>query len=296
MLHLKWTKSDNTRYPDFGFKIMAAFLAANAVILFEEKPNLLFILSNKGFYIASAVSTIFAYLVIELVIGISKWLDQRHPWHAPTKTRPGLQFAFAVLLPIVPLFIAASIYFHLHGINVFDTVYCRRYIPIIGLLLTVLSGYLYYCATNGKNTTAKEKPAKRNLSSVKSLPLPAEQIAYLFASDKNCFVVNFDGLKLGWELTLKESMQLLPATHFCRINRALVINRNAIATIEEVNAKQTRILIKTAIFSKISPAEKASWMLTETSPSFRENSAFKQWYLAEDSALSANHPTPSIEQ
>lgn len=277
MLNIKLPYYGQIPYPGPIFKLVAAVISANIVILYEEKPPLLFILSNQGFYIASAISCVFAYIIIDVVFFLTTWLDFKFPWAPYYNKRLLLQFLLGVFAPVFPLFLGASLYFYVNNINVFETVYVKRYIPMIILLLTCLSAYLQYYWAKEKGFKKKVSALQANLNAPNVLSVDATTIAYLFAEDKNYYAVDFKGNKVGWELTIKETIPLLPSKMFFRINRSMVINRNAIEMIEVINPKQTAIFIKTAIYAGLSEAQK-SGRITEARPSARLNTVFKRWY------------------
>ena len=270
--------TDNqVKYPGHIFKIPAAIFVANAVILYEEKPAIEIILSNKGFYIASLFSSLIAYLAIRFVFWITRKLDHHYPWHRNYSKRLLLQFFCAVVLLILPLFIAAFIYFSAHKIHILNTVYMRRYIPIIFLLLMVLSLYLHYCWEN-RNRAKKIPKSLFAKARPMALQLPFEEIAYLYTADKNCYAVNFYGEKIYWNLTLERSLAHFPENLFCKVHRSLVVNIKAIEEVVVIDAKRTTIML-------FSPLQRLGFTIApllikkQIRPSARENAAFKKWYV-----------------
>lgn len=278
MSKLNLPLASNIAYPGPAFKITAAILAANAVILFEEKPVLSIILSNRGFYIASVFSCIVAYFAIRLVFWITCLLDHHAPWYKNYNKRLLWQLFLGVVTPVLPLFMAATIYFSCQHVNVLDTVYVRRYIPLILLLLIALSAYLHYVWE--KKHRAKKVPKSLLLKKqpLQLLQLPIEEIAYLFAENKNCYAVNFFGEKLIWNLTLTESMAQLPSHQFFQVHRSLVISLMAIEDISVVAAK-TVIILKDPLPRSLNINETPLPIKKEVSPSARENAPFKRWYV-----------------
>lgn len=284
MFKFKWAKVSRTAYPGLRFKIAAALLVANAVILYQEKKPFKLIFTNLGFYIASLVSCIFAYLIIELVIWLTRYLDYRMPWHTNYSKRLFWQLAVAVVFPVLPLFLAAAIYFNALHINVLHTVYVSRYIPLIVLFLVVLSAYLHLVWE--KKHRAKKTPKslliQNNIQS--PLPLPFAEIAYLFAANKSCYVVNYFGEKTVWDLTLKQSMSQLPTNRFFQMNRSLIINIKAIDTIKVTDPKRTTVILFDPLPSPLTNNEALAPIMKAVSPSARENAAFKSWYVKHNTA------------
>lgn len=275
----KWPKLSNYVYLSFRFKVIAAFCSANGVILYQEKKDFEFIFADQGFYIASICSWAFAYAAIELAVWCTRFLDYRLPWHTNYLRRLIWQLVLGVLLPVLPLFLAATIYFNRYDINVFDTVYIARYIPMIILLLMILSAYLHLLWEQKHRGKKTPKALLAAQGEQLPLPLPFAEIAYLFAENKSCYVVNYLGEKTGWPLTLKDSLPQLPANQFFQMHRSLIINLKAIEYIKVVDSKRTIVTLFDPVPNPLNGDKALAPLMKAVSPSARENASFKSWYV-----------------
>ncbi|WP_165501710.1 LytTR family DNA-binding domain-containing protein [Pedobacter frigiditerrae] len=257
----------------------AAFCAANGVILYQEKKPFEVIFTNVGFYIASICSCLFAYGAIVLVIWVTRFLDYRLPWHTNYSKRLFWQLVLGVVFPVLPLFIAAAIYFNRLGINVLKTVYISRYIPLIVLLLVVLSAYLHLLWEKKHRGKKTPKSLLAQKTTQPPLPLPFAEIAYLFAENKSCYVVNYFGEKTGWDLTLKDTMTQLPTNRFFQLHRSLIINLKAIEDIKVIDPKRTTVMLFDPLPNPLNDNKVLTALMKEVSPSARENATFKSWYV-----------------
>ena len=262
MERLRWFQTlGSFRYPNFWFKIPIAFFAANLIILYEERPSLTVIFTTPYYYYALIPNILMAYLLISFVFWVTRLLDYHYPWNKGHQLRLKRQIIGGVLIPVIPSFLMATIYFAAYGINIFETVYLSRYLQQIIFMLLALNGFvLYYW-----HQKHREKSVPKSLLLMNEGGIPAIEIAVLFTEDKHYFTYNFNGEKMIWPHSLSKSWNYLPETNFVTIKRGLIVNRAAIASIQLVAGKITVTLIAPLNLTLV--------------VSQRESVQFKKWWI-----------------
>lgn len=266
MKKLNWNKTvKNGQYSNMITRILLAIFSAHLIITYEEEKPYLIILTSPNYYIALAINSLMAYVLIHVAYKATKWLDCHYPWTRNYRKRTFRQFIGGIIVPLILSMIMASLYFAMYNISILKTVYFSRYFQQIFLMLVILNFYFFYLwhkVHKGKSIPKRFLEGSAIETDLHSL---STQIACIFIEGKNYFALNFNGEKQIWNKSLIKSIDNLPRENFYMIKRSFIINRAAISDLKIVTSKKIKILM-------VSPLN----LVVEVSQ--RENVGFKKWY------------------
>lgn len=252
-------------YPAIKWFVPLIVVLVHFLITFEEDPPIAYILSNWGYYRALLFSTGVAVLLVWWVRRQSIRLDAKVSWTADFGGRLKLQLLLAVLVPLLFALVLATTYFACLHINILHTVYFRRYLPLMVLLLLLLNllvlvWHLYF----------KRKPYIYNTKVVQQVQvaghIATNEVAVLYVLDGVCYYHNTKGGRFGWTETFQKAVEQLGSAFFL-IRRGVLVNRSAI-----VNVLPDGKLLK---------VELAFEVPVPLVVSHRKLSGFKQWLAQE---------------
>jgi hypothetical protein len=260
-----WYKAAGAaNYPNYVIKLIYAVVAAHFIIVYEEKHTYLDIFTSQNYYSALIINALLAYVLVSLVIRITRFLDYHYPWGRSYRIRMPRQLIGGVLLPVIPAVILATVYFACYEINILDTVYFSRYLQQIILMITVLNGYLFYHWHKLNKQKSIPKGLLENFGDEPVVAPTVADVACIFIENKTCFAYHFDGEIIVWNDTLMKTMSYLPAHQFYMIKRSFIVNRAAIKTISVTTARKTKISLKPPLNLELYISQ-------------RENTGFKKW-------------------
>lgn len=262
-------------YPKWPFLPLAIGIAL-ALLFYVEKIYIPEDFFELPFYIAWLASSIMAALVIYIVYQITIRLDDVYTWRHQFSTRLKHQAIKGLLIPTLIACIGMSVYFHLFSINILYTIWIRKYLwAILVLLVTFNIAFGFYWLANVPEVTyVAVQPALISDSAVEATPclvlaelpiveensfaqedqlkiLDYAHVACIFSYEKHYHQVHFNGLADIWDHSIDDSVTLLPATDFVRVNRSFIINFNAINEVEEESVKVNFLLLNELVGSRI---------------------------------------------
>lgn len=224
---------------------------------------------TPAFYVAWLVSAIIIVALICIVNWITVRFDAYYPWHEEVKRRMKKQFIGGFFIPVCFAFISAACYFTFFSINIFNTIWIKRYLPAVLFFLGIINLFFGFY---GSFMEAKERIAAALRPPV-PLPLlanavtePQERIAVaetvvedlipkalinaewldiacVFCCNKHYYAVDFEGKIDAWSHHITDSERLLPVGYFCLIDRSFVVNFSAITNVKAVGSKATHIIL-----------------------------------------------------
>lgn len=222
------------RHAYFGRGLSLALAALSTFILLcyaEQKP-LYFMLLKINFYLAWACNVVIALIIIRLCIWICRRLDYHYPWQRSYVQRWPKQLCWVMLFPLLLSFLLVFVYFSLFQKNILHTNYFQRYLLLDALFIVLLNAALFFSYQWHHKPIKMPKKSKKPAAELK-WPLPEEKIAYIYAKNKACFAVNFDGEELFWQQSLAKTLPQLSSLNFFPLRRSFIVNRKAIAQMEK---------------------------------------------------------------
>lgn len=262
-------------YPKWPFLPLAIGIAL-ALLFYVEKIYFPEDFFELPFYIAWLVSSVMAALVIYIVYQITIRLDDVYSWRYQLSNRLKHQAIKGVLIPALVAFIGMSAYFYCASINIFYTIWIRKYLWAILLLLVTFNGaFGFYWLTNipevpyvelqqgliSSNAVQTEiQPVLTELPAVEDNSFAQEDqlkildyahVACIFSFEKHYHQVDFNGLADMWNYSIDHSVELLPSKDFIRVNRSFIINFKAIDEVKDESTKVTFLLLKETVGCRI---------------------------------------------
>ncbi|SOD15122.1 LytTR family DNA-binding domain-containing protein [Pedobacter xixiisoli] len=245
------------KFSYFG-RVASLFIAAAAtfcLLVYVENPPLVFLLTKINFYLAWLLNTIIAYVVIRGSIWGTRWLDNHHPWQRSYRKRWPRQLLLAVSIPLLFCTLGVSVYFLLYQKNILETNYFTRYLFLDTLAIFLLNGALFFMYQ--RELSRRNKPERKSeVDQSLDFPLPLVEIAYLYAENKYCYAVGFDGIPEPMEISLTKALTALPEKQFHLVRRSHIVNRSAVMElIKRNNTIQLNLLMLLRLSIRVSRKE-----------------------------------------
>lgn len=231
------------RYRDLYVRLIAAIAAAFIVTIFGEHKSLFELLTMPLFYLGFLVSLAIALVLISYIYWVTVQLDRRYPWEQQALVRTLLQLLLGLLVPALLDFFQAWLFMRSYDVNILETTYVSHDFQYILLMLAIINiyyfGFYFYLrwrqAEQWTRRLHQEPPANANTSAEVfmvsrgslSIPLPFDDIAYVFREAEVNFLMTFCGERFFTGRTLDDIAQELDM-RFYRINRQMVVHRKAI--------------------------------------------------------------------
>lgn len=230
-------------YFGIGSSLCLASLAMLVLLCYAEQKPIGFMLFKSNFYIAWAIHTPMAYVVVRLCICNTRVLDYRYPWQRSYAKRWPKQLLMVMLLPLLLSMVLVFAYFLAYQKSLLATSYFQRYLFLDGLFVLLLNAALFFDFQWHQRPIKIPKKSRKPNPDLK-WPLPEEKIAYIYAKNKACFAVNFDGEELFWQQSLSKTLPHLSKANFYPLRRSFIVNRKAIAQLVKENQRLQVSLIK----------------------------------------------------
>lgn len=265
------------RYRDLWFRIIACVFAAHFIVMFGVNESFFKVLVRGIYHIPFLSSFIIAFLLFCYVQYITMRLDRRLDWQEHLLWRIPMQLVFGLVFPGLFAFGMAAAYFTLRGYNILETSYLQFDYPVILLLILLLNTYYtgYYIVVRLKqaNTmqpallTAAENERKTFLVNrgAKNIPVPLEEIAYFFR-ERNNYLRTLQGDDYIVSQSLDEIETALSGLDFFRVNRQLLVSRNACKHYEALPYNKLELTTEPKYESQVVISQKRS-------------RAFKDWVV-----------------
>lgn len=216
-------------YPKVFWLMPVLIIIVHFVIIFEEEPDIDVIMSNWGYYRALLFSLAVAMLLVYWVRKQSIRLDAALPWQAHFAKRLKQQLLRGLIFPLTFALPLATVYFIVLEINIIETVYFNRYLPLMVLLLLLLNTLAF-----GWNQYFRRSPyvhKKKALAKVQlAQHIKASAIACVYVAAGACHYRTTKGEQFVWTGTFGEA-ELQLGESFFAIRRGVLVNRSAIVEV-----------------------------------------------------------------
>lgn len=249
------------KYPYFGklASLLIAAIATFCVLIYVEKPLFTFLITKVNFYKAWLLNTIIAYAMVRASIYGTRILDNYHPWQRSYRKRWPRQLLLAIAVPLMLCVVGILIYFVAYGKNVLATNFFRRYLFLDTVAMFLLNGTLFFMHQQYASKRNRQRPLLKQDEELK-FPMPVKEIAYVYAANKYCFAVSFDGSHQHLEASLTKALAVLPAYQFCLVRRSHIVNRKAIKqVVKKGNTRKLELLPKLDLQIMVSRLETSTF-------------------------------------
>jgi len=267
------------------FILFIALLAGHTIVI-NRTDYLWITLLHKSFYYYSVFGSGFiAYVLIQYVCFITKWLNELEKGFRMNNRRIKKQLAYgfagAVLLAIA---LAFGLY-KINGESITSGVYFSRLLILVILFIVVINfSYCFYHARKAMEQSAiagtdssepvtkirykwlipKQKPRPGKLIKLEENHVPA----LIYIENKVPQAIDARGEWIKWDLNITQSVQNLPVNDYFRIHKRFLIHRSFV---KEIAPHGDQILI--------SPATECKFKLIT---SRRKTARFKEWIEGAD--------------
>ncbi|WP_234734588.1 LytR/AlgR family response regulator transcription factor [Tellurirhabdus bombi] len=221
-------------------------------------PTSLFELLKKREYYADILAYfVITWIVWEVNYQLIRYFDRRYSWLTETFKRFILQAVVNLGLSGIILAVAIFVYqipimhreqgFYIEYLFAGDVPMFLVFVFIINLLYAILNIVQLYesrvqelqqelAQLREQPQSEAEKTTKKNLVVNKGnsmVPLPTDDIAYIYKSNEYNFVKAFDNQEYRVDYTLEQLSQMLSDAEFFRINRQMIANIEAIKQVQQ---------------------------------------------------------------
>ncbi|MBN9284103.1 MULTISPECIES: LytTR family DNA-binding domain-containing protein [unclassified Flavobacterium] len=233
-----------THYLKLAARVVISVCASLFILFYNRPLDLTDALTSLAFYAVFVISTLVAFILVQIVHSMTLWLDRRVTWDDNFVIRFILQAALGLMLPIMIDFWFFKIYFASRGESIYENGFYSIDFPAVCILLlslNLLYGLLYY-----RTQTLKLKQEKESTA---YLPLEYRGKEYtidiknevLYFSSTNKQVRAY--LKSGNSYPITDTLTTLAEKYsdygFCQINRSTVINLEIIKAFKNGEKRHT---------------------------------------------------------
>ena len=225
-------------------RLCVALLASHFVVVHSAEETWVELFTKKYYYLSLLFSMIIAFLLIECVYFVSKWIDFKFRESENRVKRMKTQFIFGFCLTAFHAFFLAMMLFYAHGENIFNSGYFEKlYVYILLFIFTLNVVYLLYFEYQKMPRLRYQRMIFNHtyINNLRTNALKANLPAVIYHEDKACFAVDFNGVKTSWPNTIEESMKLLNAEHYFQISRKGIVHRAAILSFSPHKIKCLKI-------------------------------------------------------
>ncbi|WP_158655202.1 LytTR family DNA-binding domain-containing protein [Flavivirga eckloniae] len=198
----------------------------------------LFVVSIIGFYLAW------------LVRHLDKSKDLS--WEKNFSKRAIIQFIYGVAAPLTLALGLELVYLNIINVDLNQSSILNLELPLAFLYLFILNllYYLNYVSVAYRKKLEEkdasklfEEKVKVSVGAKESL-IPIKNIAFLKSEDKVLWLYTFEDKQLHISGTLNDWKLRLPNEYFYRLNRQIIVNRDAIEGLESTETRRLKVFLK----------------------------------------------------
>jgi hypothetical protein len=220
-------------------------------MLWPNSTRQFYTMISKSFYLYLLLSlSCFTYVLIKFIEGVTLTLDKKHKWEDGFLKRLYLQLLFGGIAGVTLLIPFYCLYLYIGKIHLERYIHLGH-IPFVVIMANMMHGFYYYVKLVhiGIKTTKEGKPDNQYRDyfilpvGLGSTKFDLNEIAFFHREDRDIYLTTFEGQKHPvWE-SLDEIQKDLDPRCFFRVNRAHIVNRNAIVNAEKNTRKGMDVYI-----------------------------------------------------
>lgn len=201
---------------------------------------------------------VFSLLAVSIVGYYLAWLvrfldrDKNLSWEKNFGKRATRQFTYGIAAPLIITFGLEFVYLSILKIDLTQSSILNLELPLAFLYLTIINlfYYLNYISVTHRKKFEENSSSKRFAENIKistgakeSL-MPVKDVAFLKSEDKVLWLYNFEGKQFHINGTLKDWEPKLPDKYFYRLNRQIMVHRDAIERLESTGTRRLKVVLK----------------------------------------------------
>ncbi len=241
------------KYKDAWVKFFGSLFCSHFIEVMGRTESIFQLLRTKSYLLALSSGFVISWILWTYVSRVTVFLDERYDWFTHTVQRIFLQLLLGVFLSAGWLYLLTLVQMRwLFHQDINEVEYLLYEFPAACLLIVLVNTYylVYYLFKRASASAfptqalalaampSAEVPApeaetdkKTNVLLVnrgeKTLPIPAEQIAYIYKNNDYGFIKTFTGETFSNTYALDELQSRLDAQVFFRANRQLIVHWKA---------------------------------------------------------------------
>ncbi|MCX2574003.1 LytTR family transcriptional regulator DNA-binding domain-containing protein [Pedobacter sandarakinus] len=259
---------DSARYPNIYVRVLVSLFIGHFLVSYGEDQSLFQLLFISYYYPALGGSFIITMILGEFIYKLHHYFEDHHTWRANAKVRLLLQLVCGIVMSTVLAVSLAYTYFRLRNVSIIDAGYFRYDFTLV--LSFIALGNCYYAIIS--LLRLKLLPTRRNHSNTTRSSEASAKLnhpAIIFSKDRNVYVYQFDGRKLIWDKTLKETREVLTSGKYFQINRAAIIHYQVVSHYRPGESNTLKLFFR-------KPFEDLRYHVSQ-----RNTVAFKRWFASE---------------
>lgn len=241
---------------------LVAILAGVLVVADDKDHTVLELLQMKFFYVSVGLSSLIAWLLIEYIFGISKWLNKDYKGMGLNREWVLAQVFYGVGLALCLELLLATGVFAFMGYWIWETNFFRKVFGPIVMFVAIINMYfiIYYI----NKVPALVEKVRYQLLNQKAVEGPVDidssQVPVLvYVEDGGWWSVDWNGEVELWNYGLDQTQDMFAEGLFFRGRRNWIVNRDAIARVVPLSGKRLLVEMKVSCPIKLEvPRRKAA--------------------------------------
>jgi len=201
---------------------------------------------------------VFSLLVVTTIGFYLAWLvrflDQVKDlsWEKHFIRRGSKQFIYGITAPLILALGLELVYLRIINVDLNQSSIFNLELPLAFLYLFMINllYYLNYLLVTfsrkheEKDSTTLTKEKVKISAGSKEILMPINKIAFLKSENKVLWLYTFEGKQLHINDTLKDWEVKLPNEYFYRLNRQIIVHRDAIEGLESTGTRRLQVMLK----------------------------------------------------
>ena len=249
------------RYNDFWIKIIGSLIASEMIDSIGRDESIFRRITHPYFYTDLLGGFVISLILWEMVRFVIHRLDKKYSWIDYPAKRIFLQFLFAIVTPAFLCFVFTLLFMKLaYNQDIFKTewLYNEFYVVILVIVIINLVYFTWWLflrwrALHAQSVIAREPgivngeapiPGRTQVSETaaiitvtkagKNILLPQTEITHVVLEGSYTFIKTGKGESFVTTYTLDELTKMLNPDSFFRVNRQIIISRNACRAYENI--------------------------------------------------------------
>ena len=249
------------RYNDFWIKIIGSLIASEMIDSIGRDESIFRRITHPYFYTDLLGGFVISFILWELVRFVIRRLDKKFSWIDYPAQRIFLQFLFAIVTPAFLCFVFTLLFMKLaYNQDIFKTewLYNEFYVVILVIVIINLVYFTWWLflrwrALHAQSVIAREHgkvngeepiPERTQGSETaaiiivskagKNILLPQTEITHVVLEGSYTFIKTHKSESFVTTYTLDELTKMLDPESFFRVNRQIIISRNACRAYENI--------------------------------------------------------------
>jgi hypothetical protein len=249
------------RYNDFWIKIIGSLIASEMIDSIGRYESIFRRVTHLYFYTDLLGGFVISLILWELVRFVIHRLDKKYSWIDYPAQRIFLQFLFAIVTPAFLCFVFTLLFMKLaYNQDIFKTEWLYNEFYVVILIIVIINLvyftwwlFLRWQALHAQSVIAREPgivngdapiPERIQVSETtaiitvtkagKNILLPQTEITHVVLEGSYTFIKTGKGESFVTTYTLDELTKMLNPDSFFRVNRQIIISRNACRAYENI--------------------------------------------------------------